>query len=227
MPFGSRIQTNFARGEVAPDVKSRGDIEVFQAALLLCRNFIPKFQGPVKYAPGSTWITAASVATGSILIPFVYRDTQAYHLELFVDSNFDLKIRILNDDGVVLFSKGNVGWIRNDDGDESDSELIGFPGGVGNNPANMALATSDAGTVCTFDFTSGAAEDIVKKVAHGLSNGDEVYFTNSGGALPAEIDAFKSFYVINKENDYFQIAETVGGSVFEFTDDGTVTSKFH
>lgn len=227
MAFGNRIQTNFARGEISPDTRSRGDIDIFKASLLLCRNFIPKFQGPVGYAPGSTWIAAASVATGAILIPFVYRDTQAYHLELFVDANSDLKIRILNDDGVVLFSKGNVGWIQNDSGGESDSELIGFPAGTGEDPSNLALATSDAGTVCTFDFTGGAAEDIVKDVAHGLSNGDEIYFSNSGGALPAEIDGFKSFYVINKEDDYFQISETVGGSVFEFTDDGTVTSKYH
>ncbi len=229
MAFQNRIQTNFARGEVATEVESRGDIEVFQSSLKLCRNFIPEFQGPVRYAPGTTFITASSVISGSLLIPFVYRDTQAFHLELFIDSDDDLNIRILNDDGVLLFSKTNVGWIRNDAGagTGSDSELIGFPSAKGDDPGSLALATSDAGTGCTFDFTSGAAEDIVKDVAHNLINGTELYFTNSGGDLPAELDEFKSYFVVNRANDYFQISETVGGSEVEFTDDGTGTSKYH
>ncbi len=315
MPFQNRIQTNFARGEVAPDVQFRPELEITQAALALCRNFIPKFQGGLSYAPGSTFITAASVIAGSILIPFVYRDTQAFQFELYVDSSDDLNIRILKDEGVLLFSKGNIGWVRNsdrgvfctfdftggasediiirtdhllsdndiifftetapgdlpaeieanrkyfvinsatnnfqiaktlggsvleftDDGSTgakynlvsdtiSDSEQIGFPAGVGNDPSNIATATSDTGTECTFDYTGGADENIIKDVAHGLSDDTEIYFTNSGGALPAELVSFKSYYVINKEDDYFQIAKTVGGDIIEFSDDGTVTSKYH
>ena len=229
MPFQNRIQTNFARGEVSPDVNDRPELDIAKSSLKQCRNFIPKFQGDFSYAPGTTFIAAASETSGAKLVPFVYRDTQAFMFEVFIDSSFDLNIRILKDDGVLLFSKGDIGWIRNDSGAGvgSDSELIGFPAGVGNDPDVIASATSDAGTVCTFDFTGGAAEDIVKDVAHGMSNDTEIYFTNSGGDLPAELDEYKSYYVVNKDDDYFQISETVGGSVVEFTDDGTVTSMYH
>ncbi len=229
MAFQNRIQENFARGEVSPEVQSRPNLEIAQSSLKLCRNFIPKFEGGISYAPGTTFITAASVIDGSVLVPFVYRDSQAFQFEIFVDSSDDLNIRILKDNGVLLFSKGNVGWIRNDagGGEGSDSQLIGFQAGAGDDPANISAATSDAGAECTFDFTGGAAEDIVQDVAHGMANGTEIYFTNSGGDLPAELDEYKSYYVINKQDDYYQIATTVGGSVVEFTDDGTVTSKYH
>ena len=69
MAFGNRIQSNFARGEVSPDVLRRLDIDVFRSALKLCRNYIPEFQGPVSFAPGTTWITPSSVTSGAIMIP--------------------------------------------------------------------------------------------------------------------------------------------------------------
>ncbi len=229
MAFQNRIQENFARGEVSPEVQSRPNLEIAQSSLKLCRNFIPKFEGGVSYAPGTTFITPASVIDGSVLIPFVYRDSQAFQFEVFVDSSNDLNIRILKDNGVLLFSKGNIGWVRNDAGAGvlSDSEQIGFQAGKGNDPANLSAATSDAGTECTFDFEGGAADDIVIDAGHSLSNDTEIYFTNSGGDLPTELDEFKSYYVINSDTDNWQISETVGGSKVEFTDDGTVTSKYH
>ncbi len=97
MGFQNRIQTNFARGEVAPSVQSRPDLEIAQSSLKLCHNFIPKFEGGVTYAPGTTFITAASVIDGAVLVPFVYRDSQAFQFEIFIDGSFDLNIRILKD----------------------------------------------------------------------------------------------------------------------------------
>jgi hypothetical protein len=77
-----------------------------------------------------------------------------------------------------------------------------------------------AGTpvACTFDFTAGAAEDIVLKDAHGLSNGDTIYF--SSGTLPAELDGVTKYFVVGKSDNYFQVSLTSGGTAVEFTDDG-------
>ena len=75
-------------------------------------------------------------------------------------------------------------------------------------------------TACTFDFTGGAAEDIVKCTAHGLLNGDKVLLKAGGGALPAELNGYTTYYVVNKAADYFKVSLTSGGGAVEFTDDG-------
>jgi hypothetical protein len=131
--------------------------------LKLCRNFIPEFQGPVSFAPGTTWITPSSVTSGSLLIPFVYRDTQAYHLELFVDSNDDLNIRVLSDDGVLLYSSGSLGWVVNTavPDDDSDSQAIGFPTGVSNDPSFISAGLAGAEVTVTVTGTFDA-DDLAK-----------------------------------------------------------------
>ena len=160
MAFGNRIQSNFARGEVSPDVLRRLDIDVFRSALKLCRNYIPEFQGPVSFAPGTTWITPSSVTSGAIMIPFVYRDSQSYILELFVDSSDDMNIRILKDTGVLLYSAGSLGWVVNtaapDDG--SDSQAIGFPVGVANDPVNISSGLAGAEVTATITGTFDAVD---------------------------------------------------------------------
>ena len=160
MGFQNRIQTNFARGEIAPSVQSRPDLEIAQSALKICHNFIPKFEGGVAYAPGTTFITAASVLDGAVLIPFVYRDSQAFQFEVFIDSSFDLNIRILKDNGVLLYSAGNLGWTVNDavGAGTTDSELIGFPGGVGEDPSVVSAGVAGNEVIMTVAGTFAAAD---------------------------------------------------------------------
>ena len=78
----------------------------------------------------------------------------------------------------------------------------------------------NTGVACTFDFTGGAADDIVLAVAHGLADGDKVVLKAGAGALPAELNDYTTYYVVNKADDYFQVSLTTGGSAVEFTDDG-------
>jgi len=80
-------------------------------------------------------------------------------------------------------------------------------------PINTAVA-------CTFDFTAGAAEDIVISAGHGLSNGDKIVLKAGGGALPAELFDYVTYYVVGKDTDYFQVSLTSGGAAVPFTDDG-------
>jgi hypothetical protein len=77
-------------------------------------------------------------------------------------------------------------------------------------------------TINSFDNTT----DRVNETAHGLANGTSIRFSNSGGALPAEIRDDQFYFVVNAATDYFQIEETVGGGVIDFTDDGTGTNYY-
>jgi len=86
---------------------------------------------------------------------------------------------------------------------------------------NVLTSAINIGVACTFDFTGGAAEDIVEAVAHGLENGDKIVLEEGGGgALPAELNEHTVYYVVNKAYSYFQLSLTSGGGVFPFTDDG-------
>lgn len=76
----------------------------------------------------------------------------------------------------------------------------------------------------TFDNTT----DIITSNAHGLSNGDVVQFTNSGGALPTGISALTNYYIINVTTNTFQVAASSGvTSPVNFTTDGTGTNSFN
>lgn len=158
MAFSNRIQTNLARGEISPEAQSRGDIDLFRASLKLCRNFIPKFQGPAEYAPGTTFISASKVTSGSLMIPFVFRDTQSYILEMYIDDSADLNMRILNDNGVVLYAGSDLGWVINDNvgAGTTDSEAIGFQGGLGKDPdfVSAGSAGEEVDVTVTGTFTA-------------------------------------------------------------------------
>lgn len=73
---------------------------------------------------------------------------------------------------------------------------------------------------CTFDHTGGAAENIVISNGHGFADGDKLVLKAGGGALPAELNDYTTYYVVGKTTDYFQVALTSGGSAIDFTDDG-------
>lgn len=75
---------------------------------------------------------------------------------------------------------------------------------------------------CTFDNTTNYVED----TAHWLSAWDEVYFTNSWGALPAEITEYQVYYVLSVDADNFQISTSPAWDALAFTDDGTGTNSY-
>ena len=75
-------------------------------------------------------------------------------------------------------------------------------------------------------FTNGT--DRVNLAGHGLTAGNPLRFTNSGGALPAGapgVVATTNYYVINPTANDFQISTTAGGAAVNFTSDGTGTTN--
>lgn len=76
-------------------------------------------------------------------------------------------------------------------------------------------------------FTAANATNLFTSAGHGLSNGDVVLVSNSGGALPTGLSTYTPYYIINRTTNDFQLATSAGGSAVDITTDGTGTHKFH
>ena len=68
------------------------------------------------------------------------------------------------------------------------------------------------------------ATDKINWTANTLTNGTGVRFSSTQN-LPAEIGGGVQYWVINQDTNDFEISTTFGGSVLDFTDDGTGTQK--
>lgn len=88
------------------------------------------------------------------------------------------------------------------------------------------VGTPSASTgVATFTNTaevtiSTATPAVVTLAAHGLANGTEVFFRTSG-ALNTPLAAFTHYFIVNRADDTFQLAATVGGTAINTTAAGS------
>lgn len=89
-------------------------------------------------------------------------------------------------------------------------------------PMQVWFSAKSTRKVCTFTV---ATPGKVNVTAHGYSNGDRVFFTNSGGALPVAIKLYVPYYVANKTANDFEVSLTSGGSSIAFATVGTGTSS--
>lgn len=76
-------------------------------------------------------------------------------------------------------------------------------------------------------FTANSGTDFLTASTHGLDNGDIIYLTNSGGALPTGLSTDLKYFVINKTTNTFQVALTSGGPAVDFSTNGSGTQSFH
>lgn len=83
-------------------------------------------------------------------------------------------------------------------------------------------ATTALKAAATFANATG----IITSNGHGLVVGDNVRFSNSGGALPTGISATTDYYVISVTTNTFLVSATVGGASITFSDDGSGTNSF-
>lgn len=56
------------------------------------------------------------------------------------------------------------------------------------------------------------SSDTINSTAHGLTDGDKVFFTNVSNSFPSGISDNTIYYVVNAATNSFQIASTLGGS---------------
>ncbi len=77
------LQRSFGAGELSPEMFGRIDDAKYQSGLAVCRNFIPKPQGPAQNRPGFAFVREVKDSTKNVrLIPFTYSTTQTMVLEL-------------------------------------------------------------------------------------------------------------------------------------------------
>lgn len=86
---------------------------------------------------------------------------------------------------------------------------------------------SDYGLGSGTSFTADSSTDVLTTVDHGLSDGDVVELSNSGGALPSGLAASTKYYVVSSTTNTFQLSLTLGGSAVDFTSNGTGTHSWH
>lgn len=75
-------------------------------------------------------------------------------------------------------------------------------------------------TGLTDTVTVDAGTDVFTATAHGLSDGDYVYFTTTG-SLPTGLITTRNYYVINSATDTFQVSHSLGGPAVDITSTGT------
>ncbi len=81
-------------------------------------------------------------------------------------------------------------------------------------------------TGLTGTFTAVSGTPTFTSTAHGLVNGDIVFVSNSGGALPAGLAAATAYYVVNKATNTFQLSTAYGGTEITVASNGTGTQTF-
>mgnify|MGYP005815339807 FL=1 len=82
MPRVIKVQTNFAVGEINPELRGRIDLRQYESALERARNVICKPQGSVERRPGLKYVftipSATSPENGIRLVPFAFSTSQTY-----------------------------------------------------------------------------------------------------------------------------------------------------
>lgn len=82
--MGYRIgQPNFSKGEIAPDLAGRFDVDAYQTAARKARNCVILKYGGLEKRPGTRFVAEVFDATNPVrLIPFQFSIEQAYALEM-------------------------------------------------------------------------------------------------------------------------------------------------
>ncbi len=84
------------------------------------------------------------------------------------------------------------------------------------------VTTLNIATVAAQDCTADATTDAITDVAHGLANGQRVII--DAATMPAGLIKNSVYFLVNKADDTFQLALTAGGSVVNFTANGTTVT---
>lgn len=92
--------------------------------------------------------------------------------------------------------------------------------------AVVTSATTGLTAQPTQTFTADATTDLLTKNEHGVQHGDQVLFTNAGGALPAGLATVTRYFAINVNPLAFSVATTPNGAAVDITGAGTGTHSF-
>ena len=143
-------------------------------------------------------------------------------------TNNSLRVNIHGMNGIIRndsATAGNVSWIKVDPDVDANVEcrIFDMRGQIEGPNATLKAIVSPYRHAFE-DFTATAADpSVLTTTAHGLSDGDVIQLSNSGGALPAGLLTATDYYVVNSTANTFEIALSSGGSGVAATDTGTGT----
>jgi hypothetical protein len=93
-------------------------------------------------------------------------------------------------------------------------------------PTDRERAMINAQAVNEATFTA-AVTDVITSAGHGLSNGEIITVSNSGGALPTGLSANTYYYVIEADTNTFEVSLTSGGTAVDISGTGSGTHTWH
>jgi hypothetical protein len=73
------------------------------------------------------------------------------------------------------------------------------------------------GSFTFVDADVDTSDDTITKTAHGLSNGDRIRLSNSGGALPTGLNATDTYFVVSATANTLKLSATFGGAAIDIT----------
>lgn len=79
----------------------------------------------------------------------------------------------------------------------------------------------------TYTFTADATADRIKCVGHTVREGEQVVFSNSGGALPTGLSASTRYFARDVQKNSFKVSEYEGTAAIDITGAGTGTHSFY
>lgn len=129
-----------------------------------------------------------------------------------------------NDSGNLWYKTSNpareIGWIRLVSDPYNPFKYCTSSANVALTPYSFYQERSSA------TFTADASTEKLTSTAHGLNNGDIVYFSTTG-TIPGSLSVQTSYYVVNKAVNDFQISNTSGGSAINITSAGSGTHTWY
>lgn len=144
--------------------------------------------------------TATAAAVGDAVIGYSHYDgAQTSPIPAAAFTQLNLK----QSDFFLFIQQQLVAWRA----DLAGTATYSGTDGSGTNPfwqAGVVVVQSAAGT------------GVVTSTAHGLTNGQEVYFTTTG-ALMTGLSANTNYFVVNATTDTFKVSATLGGSAITFS----------
>lgn len=151
------IQTSFAKGELAPSMYGRVDMQYYNIGTRTMKNFGVHPQGGVSNLPGTKFVSAVKNASDFVaLIPFEFSAEQAYVLEFG-----DKYMRVIKNKALVMsgaspyelvtpFTKTDVRNIR-----YTQSANIMFLTCPGFPPKEIARISDTSWTISDFEYENG------------------------------------------------------------------------
>jgi len=147
MPRVVKVQTNFAVGEINPELRGRIDLQQYESALERARNVVCKPQGSVERRPGLKFVfsvpSTASPEDGIRLVPFTFSTTQTYMMVFSGGRMYVFK----NGVQVTAINGGS------DDFLDVSSSVSGVTEGIASSRLDNLWYTQSADTLLLFEET--------------------------------------------------------------------------